>query len=41
MGLELVTEILLDQPFARLTPSQDYVLFDALGDDGRGRFARA
>src|SRR4029077_13599711 len=41
MGLKQVAEILLHQPLPRLTPSQYYVLLDALGDDGRGGFSRA
>jgi hypothetical protein len=39
--LEQVTQILLDQPFPRLTPPQHDVLLDAPGDDeGRRRFSR-
>src|ERR1700720_3870116 len=41
MGLEQVTEILLDQALPWLTPPQDYVLLDALCDDGCGRFSRS
>jgi hypothetical protein len=41
MGLEQVTEILLDQALPRLTPAQDYVLLDALGDQDGSRFSRS
>ena len=41
MGLKQITQILLDQALPRLTPPQDYVLLDALCDDGSGRFARS
>src|SRR5579872_1682400 len=40
MRAEEIAEILFDQPFARLTPPKDYVLLDALGDDGSSRLAR-
>jgi hypothetical protein len=41
MGLEQLAEVLLDQPLPRLTPSEDYVLLDALGDKRRRRLAWA
>ena len=39
MGLKLVAEVLLDQPLPRLTPSEDYVLLNALGDEGGCRLS--
>ena len=42
MRVELLTEILLDQPLARMTPAKDDVLFQAGRDDtGDGRLPRA
>jgi hypothetical protein len=40
MSLKQVTKILLDQALPRLTPPEDYVLLDALGNDERRRFSR-
>jgi len=40
MGMELIAEILLDQPLPRLTPSKDYVLLNALGDENGRGFSR-
>ena len=39
MSLELVAEVLLDQPLPWLTPSEDYVLLNALGDEGGCRLS--
>jgi hypothetical protein len=40
MGLKQVTKILFDQTLLRLTPPEDYVLLNALGNDERRRFSR-
>src|ERR1700690_393178 len=39
MGLKQLAEVQLNQPLARLAPSKDDVLLDALGDDQRRWFA--